>query len=672
MIAATLPLEEALQRLGLWPRSSERQALYRAAVRELDLTVIDYQTVRDLLEMARIDADPAVEAALFALFVARNEGSLCVRAEADSLLRRLPDFPGREELVARFLANLHAGAYDGGLIGHEETAFLPVIHQGDYLYFQRYLRDACRLRDSLHTWLAQNDTGHPECMVLRSIVDEVISTPLMASGEQSIRLNDQQQLALALALLQPFTVITGGPGTGKTLIIVAILRSLVRLGIAVERISLAAPTGRAAQRMSESLRGQLLQLQPVDPIESRLAELDGKTIHHLLGYSPSRNTFTFTASNPLAVDAVIVDEVSMIDVTLMASLLDAVPPGARLILLGDARQLPSVEAGAVLADLAPAGEEPRFSPGMARAIREVLPSADVTATPGVNGGPVDRVVRLVHSHRSGPEIMAVASLINTYTDADETALLALLSADDAACAWEVADGESAAAWWACLSDWARHHYLDSAYCQTIRACTVPETTQQPCDGPLASILHHLSQARILTAIHGGRYGCDGINAFLAEVARPHLDPGCHGRYFAGAPVLIERNDYTLELFNGDTGVVLHDIAGGYRVAFQRGDNVVLIPPDSLPEHRPGFAMTVHKSQGSEYGHVLLVLPTGEAAASRRLLTREILYTGLTRARHTAQIHATRDALLQACRTQVRRDSGLSLWDDPAQNGVRAG
>jgi len=144
-----LTTREGLKRLGLLPRSGMRAALYGAALRELDLTVIDYQTISDIVELANLGDDPAAEAALIALFDARNEGSLCVRAEAESLYRRLPEFAGREELVARFLANLHDGVYDTALVGRDETAFKPVILRGEFLYFQRYLYDECRLRDSL-------------------------------------------------------------------------------------------------------------------------------------------------------------------------------------------------------------------------------------------------------------------------------------------------------------------------------------------------------------------------------------------------------------------------------------------------------------------------------------------------------------------------------------------
>lgn len=653
---------EGLKRLGLLPQSGERAALYRAAMRDLDLSVTDYQTIRDVIDMAHLHDDPTLEAALIALFAARNEGSLCVRADAESLVRRLPEFPGRDTLIDCFLTNLQAGAYEA-LIGHEESAFRPVIQLGDFLYFQRYLHDECSLRDNLQAWLAESAAGamHDQAR-LHEIITEVLHAPPLSPQGIPIALNHEQQLALALALLQSFTVITGGPGTGKTSIIVAILRCLVRLGISAEHIALTAPTGRAAQRMSESLRGQLAHLSSRFTEETRLADLSGQTIHRLLGYSPSRNTFAANKDNPLAVAVVVVDEVSMIDVTLMARLLEAIPPTAKLILLGDAQQLPSVEAGAVLADLAPADHKFHYSPTMAATIKGVLshmPALPVTSeTPALL---TDHVVRLVQSHRSGPGIMAVASIVNTFADDQEEALFTQL-ADSATCVWEDAARESTAAWWTRLAGWADQQYLDTEFRTAINTYHVPNVMTVPYDDTLADILRHLTRAKILTGIHEGRYGCDGINAFLADTVRHRLDPGCHGRYFAGAPLMVTRNDYTLDLFNGDTGIVLHDTAGGYHVAFPRGEDVLLVPLDSLPEHTLAFAITVHKSQGSEYDHVLLVLPNTESSTARRLLTREIIYTGLTRAKQTATIHGTREAFLQACRSRVQRESGLAWWD----------
>jgi len=664
MPTTTAPLSpfESMRRLGLLPQSGERAVLYRAALRDLDLSVTDYQTIRDLLEMAHYGEDPALETALIALFAARNEGSLCVRTTAESLGRRLPEFAGREALIDRFLTDLQGGRYDAALLGREESAFRPLVLQGEFLYFQRYLHDECILRDHLQAWLAESAAASaPDMTTLRATIAEVLQAPPLTPAGTPMALNPEQQHALALALLQPFTVITGGPGTGKTTIIVAILRCLARLGVAAERIALTAPTGRAAQRMSESLQGQLALLPARTPEEDRLATLGGQTIHRLLGYSPSRNTFAANRDNPLAVEVVIVDEVSMIDVTLMACLLEAVPPTAKLILLGDAQQLPSVEAGAVLADLAPADRALHYSPAMVAALGEALPTPPaLTTTPNATALLTDRVVRLVQSHRSGPGIMAVASLVNTFTDAQAEALFALLA--DGACTWEDAADDTTAAWWARLDAWAEQQYQEADFARAVQRYRLPDAMAVPCDDALAGILRHLAGGKILTAIHEGRYGCDGINTYLAGTVRHHLDPDSRGRYFAGAPLMITRNDYTLDLFNGDTGIVLHDTVGGYRVAFPRGEHACCIPLDSLPEHTLAFAITVHKSQGSEYEHVLLTLPPADSLAARRLLTREIIYTALTRAKQTATIHSTREALLQACRSRVQRDSGLKLWD----------
>jgi exodeoxyribonuclease V alpha subunit len=394
-----------------------------------------------------------------------------------------------------------------------------------------------------------------------------------------------------------------------------------------------------------------------------MADLTGQTIHRLLGYSPSRNIFTFNTENQLAVDVVLVDEVSMIDTALMSRLLEAIPPTAKLILLGDSEQLPSVDAGTVLADLVPANKSPNFSESMIKSVQSVLQTAPVIITPAPTPSLLtDRVVRLMQSHRSGPEIMAVAAVIYDFTADREAELFNLLSTDNHFCNWENSVDEKPAQWWRRLNDWADQYYGDNAYRDAIRQYQAPDKLTVQYDKELELIIRHLTDAKILTVIHKSNYGCDNINAYLTECVRHHLDPGSRGKYFAGMPIMVTQNDYTLDLFNGDTGVILHDAAGGYRAAFPRGEDVLMMPIDILPQHTLAFAITVHKAQGSEYNNVMLALPNTNSTQINRLLTREIIYTAITRAKQSITIHTTREALKQACLAKVERDSGMMLWE----------
>ncbi len=660
---AKLSTRESLKRLNILPESGVRNALYQAALSELDLTVIDYQTIRDIMEMSYIKNDPAIEAAIIALFVARNEGSLCVKIDVPSLTRRLPEFIGRDEIIETFIKNLRSGVYDNMLVGHDESTYKPLILSGENLYFQRYLRDESILRDTLHEWLNESkEVKQIDIDDIRGVVTAVIAKPSVDVNGTRIDLNPEQKLALVIALLQSFTVITGGPGTGKTSIIMAILRCLIELNIPIERIALTAPTGRAAKRMSESMQMQLANLPDRTPAEDEISKLSGQTIHRLLKYSPSRNTFSYNADNQLALDVVVVDEVSMIDTSLMSRLLEAIPPTTKLIMLGDTEQLPSVDAGTVLADLVPSNQTPTFSEKIIKAVQTVLSDAPVipfTPTPTLL---TDRIVRLVRSHRSGPEIMAMAEIVNNFSANRDTELFNLLTTDNQFCKWEDSINEKPTNWWQRLNDWADYYYGDKRYTDAIQNYHLPDSLTVSYDKELTYILNRLTMAKILTVIHNSQYGCDNINAYLSDRIRHHLNPDSHGKYFAGMHIMVTKNDYTLDLFNGDTGIVLHDTANGYRAAFPRGIDVLIIPLDMLPEHTLAFAVTIHKAQGSEFDNVMLVLPNSDSSKINRLMTREIIYTGITRAKKTITIHSSRESLKQACIARVERDSGMMLWD----------
>jgi exodeoxyribonuclease V alpha subunit len=663
MLTASRTIHEQLRTLQILPGKAEGTlvSLYRACLAELDLSAVDYQTIRDLLALVDHPRDAALEGACIALFAARNEGSLCIRMNRESLARRLPAFAERDAVIDEFLAAVPAGRY-AALIGEEESAFLPLIVRDGYLYFQRYRQYEQSLHEKLHALLLRPCTWTPTALdEWRRIIVEVLAAPSKTPAGAAIELNSEQQLALAVAVLREVAIVTGGPGTGKTSIVFGVLRCLLRGGTSAARIALTAPTGRAAQRMSESLQSQFAGLEAPTDDERGITALTGQTLHRLLGYSPARNSFRYHRDNPLPVDVVIVDEVSMVDVVLMARLLEAMSPAAKLILLGDACQLPSVEAGAVLADLVPHDRAPAFSAPMCAAVATLLPALPALSPTPDTGLMTDLVVRLTQSHRSGPGIMAVANLINRYTEADEETLLATLDLPDSTCRWEDAEQYAHQAWLQRLLRWAEEGVLGETYRSALAATVVPTTARCSMDAPLRAVIRGAQRAKLLTVIHEGWHGCDGINAYLAERVRATLDPGNLGRFFLGAPIMVTRNDYVLELFNGDSGVVVRDDAGGLRVAFPRGNEALLVPFDSLPEPVLAFAITVHKSQGSEYDHVLLTLPTTDSASARRLLTREILYTGLTRARHSATIHASREILLHACQAQVQRDSGLELW-----------
>lgn len=481
---------------------------------------------------------------------------------------------------------------------------------------------------------------------------------------KAIKLNHSQQLAVGLALLQDFTIISGGPGTGKTSIVGALLRCLVRCGLPPEAIALAAPTGRAAQRLTEALRAGLNSLKQPSDAERRLQDVTAHTLHHLLRYHPGRGTFAHHRENPLLADVVIVDEVSMVGIPLLAQLLQALRPPTKLILLGDKDQLPSVEAGAFLASLVPADSQASFNPDMRSQLARLLPNLDLA--PDLFSWPVssrlqDVLVVLEENYRSQRDIQKVAQAINDQQLAVVERLPQVNLAALSFAKLEEAGGcrlldirGSVPSWRAVLQRWADHYYLQS-FKNLLQSCLLggAETTAEETT-LLDQLFDCLSRARILTLIREGPWGCVGINRFLEQQLRRPLDPGCRDWLFAGAPVLILRNDHGRQLFNGDVGLTLKS-QHGYRVCFQRQGGYVSFPADALPPHELAFAQTVHKSQGSEYDQVMLVLP---AEGGRRLLSKEMIYTGLTRARQLAVLCASPAMLRQAIARQIIRQAAL--------------
>ncbi len=416
--------------------------------------------------------------------------------------------------------------------------------------------------------------------------------------------SDLQKVAADRAVTNNFTVITGGPGTGKTRTVTAILTRLLEqpAGDGL-RIALAAPTGKAAARLTESVRAVR-------------QNLEATTIHRLLGYLPGSPYFRHDAEHPLAADVVIVDEASMIDLALMAKLVAAVRAEARLILLGDRDQLASVEAGSVLADICAAAEE---------------------APP--NEPLHDTLVTLRRNYRftESGGIYRASTAVNA---GDAEAALAALS-----------QGASDEAQWQSLPAAAK---LPGALRERLIAAFRPclET-----DDPLQA-LARWQEFRILCALRHGPFGVENLNAIAEEIlAGAGLLSPHRGGFYRGQPLTISQNDYNLGLFNGDTGVILPDHAEGgeLRAFFLSADGKLRrFLPSRLPVHETAFAMTVHKSQGSEFGRVLLILPENESP----LLTRELLYTGLTRARAHVEIWAPEAVLRSAIARRVQRTSGL--------------
>jgi exodeoxyribonuclease V alpha subunit len=450
-----------------------------------------------------------------------------------------------------------------------------------------------------------------------------------------------QKVAAFAALRQRFSVITGGPGTGKTWTVARLLALLLEQpGGENLRIKLAAPTGKAAARLQEALSHSLTGLTCAAKVKARLQAKDlTTTIHRLLGTIPRSTNFRHDAGNPLPVDVLVVDEASMVSLALMAKLLAALKPDARLVLVGDQDQLPPVDAGNVLGDLCRAaainGFSENFQNDYQRCSGETVAAKSFSA-----GGELENtVIQLRTNFRSG-EMAALNNLSQAVNAGDADAAMKLLRQPAAALAWQPLP--SARLFKAALRDAVVSHYGD-----VLKAATP------------AAALAALGKFRILCAVREGPFGTEAVNRIageiLAEAGLIAPDRVKSGSY-AGRPLMVTANNYALKLFNGDTGVVwpaeglsslvyFPDEAGGIRA----------VARERLPEDETAFALTIHKSQGSEFDHVLLVLPEQTSP----VLTRQLFYTGLTRARQSVRILAPETILRATVATQLQRMSGLT-------------
>lgn len=468
-----------------------------------------------------------------------------------------------------------------------------------------------------------------ERAILRRILSEVpLGTP-----------HRLQARAAALSLRAPFLVVSGGPGTGKTTVVVQILRALRRLlELDPRDIALCAPTGRAQARLVESVRASLSRLgpSPETAADLALAECAGGTLHSLLG-ARGDGTFRHGPGSPLPFRLVVVDESSMVDLRLFSALVSALPEECALVLVGDRNQLPSVEAGAVLSDLVGVPEGDPLSPEGEAWTESVLVGIGVEdpAPPRPRPHPLaDRLVLLERSYRSVPEIGSIAERI---LRGDRSWIGEL----PAAAASEARPGVSrlpgrASEW---LDEWVE------ALARGFEAWT---ESGRPDPGVAAL----LESRRVLCAVHGGDSGrealCRGIDLRLRSRWRART-----AGHFPGRQVLVPRNRPDLGLRNGDIGLVAL-VDGAPRVGFPQGGAARWLDPSLVPELEPAWAMTVHKAQGSEFDEVVLSLPDFDTP----LLDRPIAYTALTRARGVLRISGNLDLLARACARIPDRPSRL--------------
>ncbi|NKN32504.1 exodeoxyribonuclease V subunit alpha [Marichromatium bheemlicum] len=536
--------------------------------------------------------------------------------------------------------------------------------QRPLLYLRRYWRYERIIEQGIEQRLAR----------CRQPLDPKRLRPLLDTLFPAEHGDPWQRIACVLAARSPFAVITGGPGTGKTTTVVRLLALLQGLALAADRaplrIRLAAPTGKAAARLNASIAPQVADL-PVAATLRATIPTTVSTLHRLLGPLPESRRFRHHARNPLDADLVVVDEASMVDVELMAALIEALRPETALVLLGDKDQLASVEAGAVLGDLCRRAATGHYTEPTAAWISAACGQTLPPETIDTAGTPLDQAIAMLrHSYRFRAEggIGALAQRINSEPPPSHTEIQALFARPQHHALGTIAEQRLDSPDDPALIELVVAGY--SGYLSVMReAAPGADAAQAQIDAWARAVLAAHGRFQLLVALRHGPWGVSGFNARIGGwLTRAGLLDGTDHAWFAGRPVLITRNDDGLRLMNGDIGIALETPlrdAGGatrqmLRVAFPHpdgGEAIRWVLPSRLQAVETVFAMTVHKSQGSEFTHTALALPDHPTP----VLTRELIYTGITRARERfTLIHQNPRVLSTALRRRVRRVSGLRL------------
>ena len=585
------------------------------------LGAADVHVARRLGLLAREDAEQVLLATALAVRAVRL-GSTCleldrmreviVDEDSDVDVAALP-WPDQELLVE---ALRRSPLVVGSSLGTLRPLRLVDAGSRPLLYLDRYWRQEQTVREALQDRALTRPPSDPGAVRERlAVLFEGATAP------------DRQRIAVALAATRWTTILAGGPGTGKTTTVARVLALLNRPGL---RVALAAPTGKAAARLQQSVREQAGAL-------GLPADLTAMTLHRLLGWRPDSTTrFRHSASNRLPYDVVVVDETSMVSLTMMARLLEAVRPDARLLLVGDPDQLTSVDAGAVLADLVARPVSGADDPLLQELTGTDLSAADDPQEAALS--PLERqrlrggVVRLSRGRRFRGNIAELAVAVRD-GNADRAMDLLTSGAPDVS-------------------------FLCTEDVEAVRADVVASAlavTAAAEAGQVEQALIRLESHALLCAHRRGPFGvaqwAHHALGWVSAASEEAIDPSSR---YPGQPLLVTRNDHEAKVYNGDTGVVLRRPDGDLVAAFGRGSTPVVLPLARLADAQTVYAMTIHRSQGSPYDSVSVVLP--DTASS--LLTRELLYTGITRARRHVRVLGTEQSVRAGIERQVLRASGL--------------
>lgn len=642
--------------------TKELENLLKKGVEIFSLSSTDFYTIKDIVEFSDLQ-DKNLIIILLVLFLSFKNGSLCVKLDSNEIKENIlqldmqPDKVQPDKVIKEFKNNL---LNYSKIIANNIKEFKPLIYVKDLsssIYFHKHFVGENKLKENISRLL---DKQHDNCASdkLNSVVKEI--------NRFHPQLNDKQKIAVFLSLIQNFLVISGGPGTGKSSIIRAIVEVLIRLDHSPSRIKVSAPTGRAANRLEDIIKRNT----PDNKLHDKLQKIECLTIHRLLEYSFRRGGFDRNKDALLNIDVVIVDEVSMVDVNLMSSLFDALPENAKVIFLGDKDQLPSVNVGAVLSDIIPTEFEEKFTD-----IIKPLNIQGITFSTNKQLN-VNRVVILEKSYRTQGDSLKIAKSIkeSKLPNDFESFILSQLKFSENYFKQQSTIGNFLFINYdkiirnkfiSIVKTWANHYILTDEYINLIKQIryvnlAINNTTEKV-QAYINRFFELSKNSKILCTVKNNIYGTNYINTILKEELASKLRINLKNKdyLFEGIPIVIAENDYNLKLFNGDMGIIVRDKNNNLHAIFETNDkSFVLYSTAILPKFDIGFAITVHKSQGSEYNNIFLTIPD---KSDIPLLTREIIYTGLTRSKNNCMIYGNLNVFKQIINKKINRQSNLNIW-----------
>lgn len=497
------------------------------------------------------------------------------------------------------------------------SALSPLVLEGERLYLHKFWK----YEEELVTWIGiKSKKTHA--------LSETEKVYLKNVCVQDGTIPDWQKTAVILSLAKDFLIISGGPGTGKTHTAMSILFALANTASGALKVGLAAPTGKAAQRLNDSISPAILEIKNLNR-EGLIHISNPVTVHKLLGAGARASSFKYNERNKLSYDVLIVDEASMLDITLWIRLIRAIPDETKLILLGDKNQLASVEAGAILGDIC--GHNSNVYSDKITTVVENISGYKLNES-RKEEGIHDNIVILQKSYRFS-ENSGIQQLADAINEGDHPSVITLLESEEFPeiqfKEWNKENFEEL------VNDYIISHY------------------QKYEDKAGENIFNAFNESRILCALRKGPYGIEHVNEMAQQAIKKTRHIPFNQKWYSGKPIIITKNDAILKLKNGDMGICQLSEEGIFEVIFESRPEMK-ISPFRLQYYEPAFTLTVHKSQGSEYGKVAVLLPN----IPHQLVTRELLYTAITRAKESVTIFGNKNSLIKSLQSVVARNSGL--------------